>query len=81
MVSELEARVKEERRNFSVTSRCMIAGGKRKICTGKLIFAKYILSTVQTFCQRGFIWMVTSKELSDNVFKAVRQGRRPSISQ
>ena len=43
MVSELEARGKEERRNFSVTSRSMIAGGKRKICTGKLIFAKYIL--------------------------------------
>ena len=55
MVSELEARGKEERRNFSVTSRSVIAGGKRKICTGKLIFAKYFLSTVQTFCQRGFI--------------------------
>ena len=55
MVSELEARVKEERRNFSVTSRSMIAGGKRKICSCKLIFAKYILSTAQKFYQRGFI--------------------------
>ena len=62
MVFELEVWGKEERRNFSVTSRSMIAGDKRKICTGKLIFAKYILSTVQTFCQRGFIWMVTPKE-------------------
>ena len=55
MVSELEAKVKEERRNFSVTWRFMIASGKRKICTSKLIFAKYILSTVQKFCQGGFI--------------------------
>ena len=51
MVSELEAWGKKERRNFSVTSRPMIAGGKRKICTGKVIFAKYILNTVQTFYQ------------------------------
>ena len=36
MVSELEAWGKKERRNFSVTSRPMIAGGKRKICTGKV---------------------------------------------
>ena len=55
MVPELEAGGKEERRNFSVISRSMIAGGKRKICTSKLIFAKYILSTVQKFCQGGFI--------------------------
>ena len=37
MVPELEAGGKEERRNFSVISRSMIAGDKRKICSCKLI--------------------------------------------
>ena len=54
MVSELEAGGKENGA-ISVSLRdVMIAGDKRKICTGKRIFAKYILSTVQKFCQRGF---------------------------
>ena len=50
MVSELEAGGKENGA-ISVSLRdVMIAGDKRKICTGKRIFAKYILSTVQKFC-------------------------------
>ena len=36
MVSELEAKVKEERRNFSVTSRSMIAVAKEKYAPANL---------------------------------------------
>ena len=49
MVSELEAGGKEERRNFSVTSRSMIAGGKEKYAPANL-FLRNISSAL---CKRS----------------------------